>query len=155
MIWLLSTVKSRRGRTQPRHTLLPWKKECYNRIQIALEGGEGPENHIKLTEYRIQNTEYRIQNTEYRIQNTENRIQNTEYRIQNTEYRIQNTEYRVQIAEYRIQLQQTLCVTNVPVFLYSPWTNDFDGGKSITRAIGGVGPENGFATIEIITSRAT
>jgi hypothetical protein len=39
-------------------------------------------------------------------------------------------------------------------FLYSAWTNDFDGGKSITRAIGRVDPRNGFAPIKIITSRA-
>jgi hypothetical protein len=33
-------------------------------------------------------------------------------------------------------------ITNVPVFLYSAWTNDFDAGKSITQAIGVGGPCN-------------
>jgi hypothetical protein len=33
-------------------------------------------------------------------------------------------------------------------------SNDFDGGKSIMRALEGMGPQNGFACIKIIISRA-
>jgi hypothetical protein len=75
------------------------------------------------TEYRIQNTENRKQKTENRKQKTENRKQKTENRKQKTENRIQNIE----ICEHKI--------TNVTVFYTALGLNDFDQGKSITRAI--------------------
>jgi hypothetical protein len=57
----------------------------------------------------------------------------TEYRIHNTKYRIQNTEYEI----------QTLMYIKLPIYLFlymALGVNDFDAGKSITRAIGRGGP---------------
>jgi hypothetical protein len=50
--------------------------------------------------------------------------------IKVTKYRIQNTETHVHK------------ITKVPVFFNGVEYNDFEAGKSISRATGGVGPEN-------------
>jgi hypothetical protein len=47
--------------------------------------------------------------------------------------------------EYRIQLQAKFMYINLPMYLFfymALGLNDFDGGKSISRAIGSGGPEN-------------
>ncbi len=67
---------------------------------------------------------------EHRIQNTKRRIQNTECRVQNTEYIIHNTECRHYLHK----------ITNIPLFYMARERNDFDADKSITWAIGRVGP---------------
>ncbi len=58
----------------------------------------------------------------------------------NSQQTVQNTEYRIQ--DYTIQNTETpgRKITNVPVLYMVLGLNDFDAGKSITRAIGRGGP---------------
>ncbi len=54
------------------------------------------------------------------------------------------------------QLQQTYVhkITNAPVFKIWRLDNHFDGGKSITQPLKGVGPHSGIARCKIIIARA-